>query len=69
MFLGAKLQCRRNPRAEDPRLLNQLLRHAYRDVPVRGLLIRAGYTAIPGWLFPALRSLYRGLGSPLSRKL
>lgn len=59
MFMVARIRCWQDPQSESRELLDALARRAYRDVPLRGLLVRAAYGIFPGWLYAALRAVVR----------
>jgi abequosyltransferase len=63
-FLSAAMSCRRKPAAENLAMLNQLIRMAYCDVPLAGLLIMLGCATFPSRLYPKMRALYKHLLAP-----
>jgi abequosyltransferase len=59
MLLDARMRCELNPQVENKTLLDQLVRKAYRDLPVKSLLIRCAFNVIPARWYAWLQKRYR----------
>jgi abequosyltransferase len=60
-FLAATVRSRRNPHIEDARVLDELIRKTYRDIPLTARLISLGCSIFPSRLYPGLQGLYHRL--------
>jgi abequosyltransferase len=67
VFVYAVMHCRKDPSRESVSLLNQLIRKAYCDAPITGLLIRLGCAVFPGRLYRQVKAWYKRIPTPFRR--
>jgi len=60
-LLDTRMRCEQNLDSESIALLDQLVCKAYRDTPLKRLLIRGAFRVIPARLYLRLQNYYRGL--------
>lgn len=68
-FLYAKMQCERNPKSEDQRLLDALVRKTYCDHSFGEALNKLIYWTAPTWLFSLAWRVYTRLSPKMKRNL